>query len=50
MQKKLIEQGERKQIVKSVLNFHELGLSNDKIAKGVGISIAEVERIIKEHK
>ena len=47
--KKLIEQGERKQIVKSVLNFHELGLPNDKIAIGVGISVAEVERIIKEH-
>ena len=45
-----IEQGEKKQIIKTVLNFHELGLSNDKIAQGAGISILEVEKILKEHK
>jgi predicted transposase/invertase (TIGR01784 family) len=43
-----IEQGEKKQIIKTVLNLHELGLPNDKIAKGAGISIVEVEKILKE--
>ncbi len=47
---KLIEQGEQRQIIKTVLNLDKLGLSHDKIAIAVEISITEVKRILKEHK
>lgn len=48
--RKLIEQEIERQIIKTVLNLDKLGLSHDKIAIAVEISIVEVEKILKEHK
>jgi predicted transposase/invertase (TIGR01784 family) len=43
------EEGKEEQLIESIIGFYEIGLSNEKIAKGLKTTLSKVEEVIKEH-
>ncbi len=47
--KDLIDKAKEEQLIESIIGFHEIGLPNEQIAKGLKISISKVEEVLQKH-